>query len=154
MNWMLLPFKRYADFKGRSRRMEFWMYSLLNLLVWLVLGGVNLSSGNKMAELASAGDSNPLAVYGVMFSGPLGIVLAIWFLANIIPSIAVSVRRLHDRDMSGWWYLGFIAASFIPFVGFLASIAMLVIFCLKGTDGDNRFGPDPLKPMGRADIFA
>ena len=93
MNWMILPFKRYADFKGRSRRMEFWMYSLLNIAVWLVLGGINMASGDNMAQLAAAGDSNPLAVYGVMFSGPLGIVLAIWFLANIIPSIAVSVRR-------------------------------------------------------------
>ena len=154
MNWMILPFKRYADFKGRSRRMEFWMYSLLNIAVWLVLGGINMASGDNMAQLAAAGNSNPLAVYGVMFSGPLGIVLAIWFLANIIPSIAVSVRRLHDRDMSGWWYLGFIVLSAIPFVGIVASIAMLVIFCLKGTDGDNRFGPDPLRPSARADIFA
>lgn len=153
MNWMLLPFKRYADFKGRSRRMEFWMYSLLNLLVWLVLGGVNLSSGNKMAELASAGDSNPLAVYGVMFSGPLGIVLAIWFLANIIPSIAVSVRRLHDRDMSGWWYLAVVVGSFIPLINILVSIGFLVLMLLPGTAGPNRFGPDPKNPTS-ADVFS
>ena len=77
-----------------------------------------------------------------------------FYLGILIPTIAVAVRRLHDRNMSGWWYLGFIALSFIPVVGFLASIAMLVIFCLKGTDGDNRFGPDPLRPGARADIFA
>lgn len=81
-------------------------------------------------------------------------ILAVFYLAILIPSIAVAVRRLHDRNMSGWWYLGFIVLSAIPFVGVVASIAMLVIFCLKGTDGDNRFGPDPLRPAARADIFA
>lgn len=153
MQWMILPLKRYADFKGRSRRMEFWMYSLLNVLVWLVLGGINLASGDKMAQLASAGDSNPLAVYGVMFSGALGIILALWALANLIPSIAVTVRRLHDRDMSGWWYLGVIVGSLIPLVNLLVSIGFLVLMLLPGTAGPNRFGPDPKNPTS-ADVFS
>lgn len=153
MNWMILPLKRYADFKGRSRRMEFWMYSLLNILVWLVLGGINMASGDNMAQLASAGESNPLAVYGVMFSGAMGIVLALWALANLIPSIAVTVRRLHDRDMSGWWYLGVVVGSLIPLVNLLVSIGFLVLMLLPGTAGPNRFGPDPKNPTS-ADVFS
>ena len=56
-------------------------------------------------------------------------------LAAFIPSIAVTVRRFHDRDMSGWWYLGLTLAGLIPFVGFLGSIAFLVLMFLPGTQG-------------------
>jgi len=64
-------------------------------------------------------------------------------LAMLVPSVAVTVRRLHDRDMSGWWYLGVIIVGAIPFVGFLANIPILVLMALPGTLGSNRFGPDP-----------
>ena len=83
---------------------------------------------------------------------PISIVVVYW-LAIIVPTLAVTVRRLHDRDMSGWWYLGFIVLSAIPLVGWIASIAQIVIFCLPGTPGPNRFGEDPLDPTG-ADVFA
>lgn len=74
-------------------------------------------------------------------------------LAIIVPSIAVSIRRLHDRDMSGWWYLGLTLAGLIPIIGFLASIALLVLMALPGTPGPNRFGPDPKDPS-QAAVFA
>ena len=73
-------------------------------------------------------------------------------IGSLIPSIAVTVRRLHDRDMSGWWYLGLAVASAIPLVGFAASIALFVLMVLPGTDGGNRFGPDPKNPYGQ-DVF-
>jgi uncharacterized membrane protein YhaH (DUF805 family) len=69
--------------------------------------------------------------------------MVLWFLAIIVPGIAVGVRRLHDRNMSGWWYLGFIVLSLVPVIGFIASIAMIVIFLLPGTPGPNKYGPDP-----------
>ncbi|WP_149141487.1 DUF805 domain-containing protein [Gemmobacter caeruleus] len=134
--------RKYATFSGRAARSEYWWFALFTFLAVFVL-----MIPAMMTMDFSTGEPSTLSF---IFFGLLGI----FYLAILIPTIAVGVRRLHDRNMSGWWYLGFIAASFIPFVGFLASIAMLVIFCLKGTDGDNRFGPDPLKPMGRADIFA
>lgn len=81
-------------------------------------------------------------------------IYVIFYLAILIPSIAVSVRRLHDRNLSGWWYLGMILASFIPFIGFIASIAFLVVMCLKGTDGENKYGPDPLKGAANAEVFS
>jgi uncharacterized membrane protein YhaH (DUF805 family) len=70
-----------------------------------------------------------------------------------IPNIAVTVRRLHDRDMSGWWYLGYIVASFIPFLNIIALIAFLVVMVLPGTPGPNRYGEDP-KGQGMDEVFA
>jgi uncharacterized membrane protein YhaH (DUF805 family) len=75
---------------------------------------------------------------------------SIYALAVFIPAlalgVALTVRRFHDRDMSGWWYPGFIAASLIPVIGIIASIALVVLFFLPGTAGPNRFGPDPKSP--------
>jgi uncharacterized membrane protein YhaH (DUF805 family) len=64
----------------------------------------------------------------------------IFSLATILPGLAVAIRRLHDLDRSGWWVL----LSFIPLIG---AIILIVWFCGKGTDGANRFGPDPLGGM-------
>ena len=134
--------QKYATFSGRASRSEYWWFVLFVILVAIVLSLVMVAGMDF-----NTGEFGTLAMLG-------GGLLGIFYLGILIPSIAVAVRRLHDRNMSGWWYLGFIALSFIPVVGFVASIAMLVIFCLKGTDGDNRFGPDPLRPGARADIFA
>jgi uncharacterized membrane protein YhaH (DUF805 family) len=71
-------------------------------------------------------------------------VIGIWLttgifsLAVLLPGIAVAARRLHDVDRTGWWLL----LAFIPVVGL---IVLLIWFCTKGTDGSNRFGPDPLR---------
>jgi uncharacterized membrane protein YhaH (DUF805 family) len=104
----------------------------------------------SMMSAASTGVTSqppgPLFFAGAALIGLFG-------LASFIPSIAVVVRRLHDRNMSGWWYLGVILASFIPVVGGLAGIAMFVLFCLPGTPGPNRFGPDPKDPTN-ANVFA
>lgn len=153
MNWMIMPFKRYADFKGRSRRMEFWMFALLNSIVWLVLVMMQMGSTAGFAELAADEQNNPLAIYGVLFSGTFGILLALWGLVTILPSIAVTVRRLHDRDMSGWWYLGVIIGSLIPLINILISFGFLILMFLPGTPGPNRFGPDPKDPTN-AEVFA
>ncbi|RPF72093.1 DUF805 domain-containing protein [Aurantiacibacter spongiae] len=142
MNWMILPLKRYAEFTGRSRRKEYWMFVLLNVIVVVVLSFIAGIVGTGINTVANG---DPTSVLG-FFTGGVGLLLGLYFLAILIPSIAVSVRRLHDRNMSGWWYLGFVVLSLVPFVGFIASIAMLVIFALPGTDGPNRYGPDPKDP--------
>ena len=79
--------------------------------------------------------------------------LGIYALAAFIPNLAVIVRRLHDRDMSGWWLLGYFVAAMIPFVNIIAGIAMLVLMCLPGTVGPNKYGPDPKDPSS-AEVFA
>lgn len=149
LEYMLMPFHRYFDFQGRSRRMEYWSFTLLNVIIVIVLMGIAMGSGFSLAALES-GDASTMfsGVSAVMFG-----LLGLYWLAVFIPSIAVAVRRLHDRDMSGWWYLGFILLGMIPFVGWIASIAFLVILFLPGTVGPNRFGPDPKDPAG-AEIFA
>ena len=153
MEWMLMPLRRYAEFSGRSRRMEYWMFQLFNLLVLviplaLIFGGMPWGAMGDPAIDPTMVDAQPGALFWV------GVVLAcIWALVIFIPGIAVTVRRLHDRDMSGWWYLGFILLGAIPFVGWIASIVFLVILCLPGTSGPNRFGPDPLDPH-QAEVFA
>ena len=134
--------QNYANFQGRASRSEYWFFALFVFLVAAIL----------TALLFATVDFNTQQISGLGYV--IIAILAVFYLGILIPSIAVAVRRLHDRNMSGWWYLGFIVLSAIPFVGVVASIAMLVIFCLKGTDGDNRFGPDPLRPSARADIFA
>ena len=146
MEWMILPFKRYADFQGRSRRMEYWMFALLNIIVAIVLMTPFIIGLAGTAALDPAAvDVDPLGAVGTFGMIGLG-VYGLYALAVLIPSIAVVVRRLHDRDMSGWWYLGAAVASIIPLVGFIASIAFLVIMFLPGTAGPNRFGPDPKDP--------
>ncbi len=152
MEWMILPFKRYAEFSGRSRRMEYWMFTLLNAIVAIVLTLVIFGVGGATGMFEQSATGEPAAGLGALFGG-MGIILVIYVLAILIPSIAVTVRRLHDRDMSGWWYLGAIIGGMIPFVGFLISIAFLVLMALPGTPGPNRFGPDP-KGAGEAETFA
>jgi uncharacterized membrane protein YhaH (DUF805 family) len=152
LDWAILPFKRYFDFQGRSRRMEYWSFALLIFVVYLILAAIMMVGGFPMAALT--GDPTAAAAMEV---GPLfyigGGLLGLFALGIIIPGIAVVIRRLHDRDMSGWWYLGFIVASLIPLVGFLAGIAMLVLMFLPGTVGPNRFGPDPKDPSS-SEVFA
>jgi len=158
MQWMILPFKRYADFKGRSQRKEFWMFQLLNLILAIVLVGPFFGSLIGASNASGDGPGAEEATVEAMLAGGMGLtaigfmLYGIFALAALIPSIAVTVRRLHDRDMSGWWYLGLVAASAIPLVGFAASIALLVLMVLPGTDGGNRFGPDPKNPYGQ-DVF-
>ena len=114
-------FKRYADFNGRSSRSEYWWAYLGIILIAFVVGIV----GGLLGETIG------------------GFIFLIFYLAILVPSIAIGVRRLHDLDKSGWFYL----LALVP----LVSLILLVWFCMKGTDGPNRFGPDPLGHTG--DVF-
>lgn len=154
LDYMFLPLKRYVQFEGRARRMEYWSFALFCMAVYAVLLIPALVMGfSPMAmDAAEMAGSNPFA--GVSVMAWLLIGLAVLFgLAVLLPSIAVTVRRLHDRDMSGWWYLGLTLAGMIPFVGWIASIGLIVLMFLPGTPGPNRFGDDPKDPA-MSDVFA
>lgn len=110
-------YKNYAKFDGRSSRSEYWWAYLYFIIIYVLM-------------LVGS------ALLGQTLGGILAIVLSLVILASFIPMIAVAIRRLHDVDKSGWFYL----LSFIPFVNFY----ILYLFIIKGTDGPNRFGPDPL----------
>jgi uncharacterized membrane protein YhaH (DUF805 family) len=166
MEWMLLPYRRYAEFSGRSRRKEFWMFQLFNLIVVAVLYAMILGGGGLSALMAGAaaqqGGQPDLAQVSL---GPLFwigvLLLVVYGLGTIIPSIALSVRRLHDRDVSGWYLLGFIVVVFIlsmiPVLGqllvLLLEIGYIVFMALPGTPGTNKYGPDPLGQVD-PEVFA
>ncbi len=131
MEWMLMPLKRYADFSGRSRRKEYWMWTLGVVIVYVVLAVL----GGAFSGGGEAG----------LMGGIFGILLLLFWLAILVPAIAVTIRRLHDTDRSGWWIL----INLIPFGG----IVLLVFMCLDGTPGDNQYGPNPKNPVD-ADTFS
>jgi uncharacterized membrane protein YhaH (DUF805 family) len=139
MEWMLLPYRRYADFTGRSRRMEYWMFMLFFYLVLFALLMVFVAASGPSYDAAGEGGSGAVAV---IFIG----VMIVFFLGSFIPMLAVQVRRFHDQDLSGWLVL----LNLIPYLG---GLVVFVFMCLKGTTGDNSYGPDPLGGAA-ADVFA
>ena len=131
MKWFIKAFRQYADFSGRASRQEFWMFVLFNLLfamAWLFVAGLLTgllgSSFNHESRL--------LFMYKLM---------AIYYAVTAVPAMAVGVRRLHDTACSGWWML----VSLIPFVG---GIWLIVLMCLDGSAGDNRYSNRPDATMG------
>jgi uncharacterized membrane protein YhaH (DUF805 family) len=146
MHWMLLPLKRYADFRGRSRRKEFWMFVLFQIIVYtvgLMLEGL-LGFGTSTSSVTSDGTADFAASY--YYNG--GPVFWIIWLALLIPGLAVTVRRFHDQDRTGWMVL----LGLIPFVG---GIILIVFMCLEGTRGSNRYGMDPKGPGDEtSDVFS
>jgi uncharacterized membrane protein YhaH (DUF805 family) len=135
MHWMLLPLRRYAEFSGRSRRKEYWMFWLLNMLIGLfvlLVFAVGYYADMSQSEMDS-------------WLMPMVWLAGLWSLATLVPGIAVTIRRLHDTDRSGWSIL----FGFIPIIG---GFILLYFYVQDGTPGPNRFGPDP-KQEG-AEVFA
>ena len=118
MSWYLEALKKYAVFSGRSRRAEYWYFVLFNLIVLIVL------------ELIDA----LLGTYSLVQG--IGLLSGIYSLGVIIPSLAVTVRRLHDIDRTGWWIL----INLIPLIG---TIVLLVFAVTDGTPGSNQYGANP-----------
>ena len=135
MNWMLMPLKRYADFSGRSRRMEFWMWQVFKFLVGSVFMVIFMVVFG--AAFASIGSKDPNQIDTSQLIAASGAVLVIWMiymlfcLAILIPDIAVGVRRLHDTNRSGWWLLAPIASYFI---GIMMVVATAGIGASMATD--------------------
>lgn len=106
--------KNYATFSGRARRKEYWMFTLISTIIYMV----------------------PYVTAMVLEVPALAIISGIYILAVLIPTIAVAIRRLHDTDRSGWWIL----ISLVPLVG---GLIFLIFMVMDGTAGDNQFGADP-----------
>lgn len=130
--------QKYITFSGRASRSEFWWFQLFNWLVGGVFGILGALTDGGVVSL-----TNIFAIIGALYG-----------IATILPMIALQVRRFHDRNLSGWWLLGLIVLCLIPFVGFISAISLFVISVLRGTEGPNKFGPDPLRPEARAEVFA
>ena len=104
-------FKNYVGFSGRASRSEFWYWYLFVLILSIVANVIDAVLG--------------MPIFGAIVS-----------LGLLLPNIAVGIRRLHDIDRTGWWYL-------IVFTG-IGAIVLIVWACMKGTTGPNRYGPDPI----------
>lgn len=121
MDWYLSVLREnYANFEGRARRTEYWMFQLFNVLAIVVL---------EILMVIGAAIS---PVLGILF----GLVVIVYALGVIVPSIAVATRRLHDTDRSGWWQL----FGLVPLVG---PIVVFIFTVLDSQPGDNRFGAYP-----------
>lgn len=118
MEWYLEVLRKYAVFSGRARRKEYWFFALFNMLAMLLLSFIDGMIGLYSME-----------------SG-MGLLSGIYTLAILIPSIAVTVRRLHDTSRSGWWIL----IALIPLIG---AVVLLVLTVLDSKPGSNQYGPDP-----------
>jgi uncharacterized membrane protein YhaH (DUF805 family) len=123
VNWYKEVLRKYSTFEGRARRKEYWFFMLGNFIAVVVLTIVDMALGtfNEQAEIG-------------LFGG-------IYLLAVLIPSIAVTVRRLHGTNRSAWWFL----FNFIPVIG---SIVIMVLAALDSQPGGNRFGPNPKGVIG------
>ncbi|MBU3012369.1 DUF805 domain-containing protein [Polaribacter vadi] len=123
MNWYLKVLQQYADFKGRARRKEYWMFFLFQILIIVLLSLIIIFSSGGFDSNEEPSD------IGL-------IILGFYFLATLIPTIAVSVRRLHDTNRSGWWYLLVI----IPYIG---RFVLLIFNCMDSYNGSNKWGENP-----------
>lgn len=137
MEWMFMPLRRYADFSGRSRRKEYWMFALLIVIVGVALGLIT----GQFTTISDSTNAFEMATWS-----STSILLGLFYLAIFIPALAVQVRRFHDQDKTGWLVL----LNFIPFIG---GLIVLIFMCLDGTHGENRFGPDPKSGENIKDVF-
>lgn len=113
MNWYIGVLKNYVGFSGRARRQEFWMFILINSIVSAVLNVIQTMMGMEIPWIS-----------------------VIYIIVTLLPNLAVSVRRLHDTNRSGFWVL----LNFLPVIGW---IILIIFYCKEGVSGTNRFGNDP-----------
>lgn len=113
MKWYLQPLKKYAVFKGRARRKEYWGFALFNFITAFVLSFIEVMAGSDQGLLPT---------------------LYVW--AILLPSLAVGVRRLHDTGRSGWWLF----LNFVPLIG---SIVIFIFLLQDSEPGENQYGPNP-----------
>lgn len=120
MNWYAVVLRKYAEFNGRARRTEYWMFTLISMLISWTLSIVSFGFSSD-----SYYDGDTILSLSSFYS-----------LAVFIPSLAVAVRRLHDTNRSGW----FLLLCLIPIVGW---IILLVFLATEGQNSDNQYGKNP-----------
>jgi uncharacterized membrane protein YhaH (DUF805 family) len=120
VNWYLEVLTKYADFSGRARRQEYWMFCLINVIVSLAIGFAAGLVGGMLGV-----SQNIVMTIAMLYS-----------VAVFVPSLAVGVRRLHDTGRSGWWLL----IVLVPLIGVIA----LFVFAVQDSEpGSNAYGKNP-----------
>ena len=126
LHLLLLPWRRYLQFRGRSTRRELWLFVLTELAMLRVLVAIE----RTLLRASGGAEMDDTHTYWLMAS------LGIFVLLFVIPTFAVTARRLRDCDQSGLGCLGLL----VPYLGLLTIFVLLFV---PGTRGPNRFGPDP-----------
>ncbi len=136
---MFVPLRKYADFSGRARRAEYWQFAFFILASLLAVGALTMAmpGGADMLE----GNAPPSLLFSLFM-----LIVGIGMLGVFVPGLAVTVRRLHDTNRSGWWIL-------IRLIPFLGDLVIFVFLVLDGTAGPNRFGADPKGRNPAAEVF-
>jgi uncharacterized membrane protein YhaH (DUF805 family) len=130
MEWYVEVLRKYTVFDGRARRKEYWMYTLVNILIGVAY---MIVATLAIALLGRTGNASA----AILIFAPLWL----YSLAVFIPGLAVTVRRLHDTGRSGWWIL----ILLVPFAG---SVVLLVFMCLDSEPGPNLHGLNPKGVVG------
>ena len=127
MKWYLKVVRdNYANFNGRASRQEYWMFTLFVVIFSIVA----MLADNILGTVFTIGEGS----YSVSMG--YGWIYTIFWLAMMLPALAVVVRRLHDTGKSGWFYF----IILIPLVG---GIWILILFCTDSNPGKNKYGPSP-----------
>ncbi|MDY6335440.1 MAG: DUF805 domain-containing protein [Succinivibrionaceae bacterium] len=127
-------------FKGRMSRLEWWgrkvLFYLMLITVIVVIAGISAAAGSSDQASSSSAE--------IVIMGIIVVIGVVAFVAFAVSGISIDVRRLHDLGVSGWWVALIRLGSMIPYVGFIVAIGGLIwLGCFPGTQGQNRFGPDP-----------
>ena len=128
MKWFLKCLKQYADFSGRARRREYWFFQLFNFFFIVIILGLGL--------IANALGANDSITPEFGLNTIIGLLIILYVLALTIPSIAVTIRRLHDTGNSGWMLF----ISLIPLIG---PIWLFILYVKNSQPGENKWGPNP-----------
>ncbi|MBY5317058.1 DUF805 domain-containing protein [Rhizobium leguminosarum] len=135
--------QKYATFSGRASRSEYWWFVLFYVLALFAL-----IIPSFILAFATSGGGAPSPVHYTV------VIWMLFTLAIFLPLTSLQVRRFHDRNISGWWYLPLFIVSFIPYGILVTAPVTIVISMLPGTEGPNKFGADPLRPERSAEVFA
>lgn len=117
MDYFLDPFRKFKDFSGRATRKQFWIPAVINFLIIYLLSGLDVLLGTRSIQ-------------------GQGYISSLYSLITLLPMIALGVRRLHDTNRSGWWYL----FTLVPIVG---PITVLIFFGKPSQAGPNKYDPQP-----------
>ena len=117
MDWYLAPWKKYAVFSGRAQRMEYWIFSGVNLVISYVLAFIE-------------------GFLGIAPELETSVLAGLFTLAVLLPALGVTIRRLHDTGRSGWWIL----IGIVPLIG---AIVLFIFMVMDSESGENQYGQNP-----------
>jgi uncharacterized membrane protein YhaH (DUF805 family) len=159
----------FFGFSGRINRGKYWLAAIAWFMIWIVailafaIGALAILGSNLTDGSLPSPEDLPAFLHLIRDYGILSVIILVFFIITWVSALAIGIKRLHDRDRSGWWILlfyfgppilaaaqnsaedGTLASLILGLGAFAVSIwALVELGFLRGTSGPNRFGPDPL----------